>query len=61
MLVLTERDRHLHVMTSITCAGPVVSVASLVVTHSGFGRAYMMVVGPAHRMIVRRACCAEES
>lgn len=53
-LVLTERDRHLDVMTCITCHDRTVSITSSVLTHNGFGKAYMTVVGPAHRMIVAR-------
>ncbi len=53
-LVLTVRDRHLDVMTCLQCEGPLVTVTSSVVTHNAFGRVYMAVVGPAHRVIVRR-------
>ncbi|MFW2545497.1 DUF2867 domain-containing protein [Primorskyibacter sp. 2E107] len=53
MLVLTERDRHLDVMTCISCQGTMVTITSSVVTHNAFGRVYMMLVGPAHRMIVK--------
>jgi hypothetical protein len=52
-LVLTERDRHLDVMTCISCEGPVLTITSSVVTHNLFGRAYMLPVGIAHRVIVR--------
>jgi hypothetical protein len=52
-LVLTERDRHLDVMTSISSAGPILTITSSVITHNGFGRAYMVPVGIAHRLIVR--------
>lgn len=54
LLVLTERDRHLDVMTCISTAGTEVAITSSVVTHNRFGRAYMVVVGPAHRLIVWR-------
>lgn len=53
MLVLTARDRHLDVMTCISTRGPELAVTASVVTHNRFGRAYMLVVGPAHRLIVR--------
>ena len=53
LLVLTERDRHLDVMTCISTAGTELAVTSSVLTHNRFGRAYMLVVGPAHRLIVR--------
>lgn len=56
-LVLSERDRHLDVLTCITATpagqGTEVTILSSVVTHNSFGRAYMLVVGPAHRLIVR--------
>ena len=52
LLVLTERDRHLDVMTCISTAGTRVAIVSSVLTHNLFGRAYMLVVGPAHKLIV---------
>ncbi|WP_368733762.1 DUF2867 domain-containing protein, partial [Glutamicibacter soli] len=52
ILVLTERDRHLDVMTCISTLGNSVTITSSVVTHNAFGRAYMVPVGPAHRLIV---------
>ncbi len=52
-LVLTERDRHLDVMTCIACDGPSVSITSSVDVHNWFGRLYMAPVGVAHRWIVR--------
>ncbi len=53
VLSLTERDRHLDVMTCITTTGGRLAITSSVVTHNSFGRAYMLPVGPAHRLIVR--------
>lgn len=53
LLTLTERDRHLDVMTCISASGNCLAITSSVVTHNRFGRAYMMVVGPAHKLIVR--------
>lgn len=53
LVVLTERDRHLDVMICLTCKGAVLTVTASVVTHNRYGRAYMRVVGPAHRLIVR--------
>lgn len=53
-LVLTERDRHLDVMTCVSTDGPRLTVTTSVVTHNRFGRAYMLPVAPAHRLIVRR-------
>lgn len=51
-LTLTARDRHLDVMICVEGGARLVITAS-VVTHNVFGRAYMWVVGPAHRLIVR--------
>jgi hypothetical protein len=53
-LVLTARDRHLDVMTCVSSAGTRLAVTSSVVTHNLFGRAYMVPVGIAHRLIVNR-------
>lgn len=53
-LVLTERDRHLDVMTCISTQGNILSVTSSVCVHNLFGRVYMIPVGVAHRWIVRR-------
>lgn len=52
VLVLTERDRHLDVMTCISTSPSGVTITSSVVTHNLFGRAYMLPVGIAHRLIV---------
>ena len=52
-LVLTERDRHLDVMTCISAEGMSISVTSSVRVHNGFERAYMVPVGIAHKWIVR--------
>lgn len=52
-LVLTERDRHLDVMTCISTAGHELTITSSVKTHNAFGRAYMVPVGVAHKVIVR--------
>lgn len=54
VLVLTARDRHLDVMTTITTHGGVLTVTSSVKTHNFFGKLYMLPVGPAHKMIVNR-------
>nr|WP_083825799.1 DUF2867 domain-containing protein [Paracoccus sp. TRP] len=53
LLVLNERDRHLDVMTCISTQGAELAITSSVVTHNRCGRAYMVVAGPAHRLIVR--------
>lgn len=52
-LALTERDRHLDVMTCLSIQGDTLSVTSSVCTHNLFGRAYMIPVGIAHPWIVR--------
>ncbi|MCR8827032.1 DUF2867 domain-containing protein [Pseudosulfitobacter koreensis] len=52
-LVLTERDRHVDVMTCISIDGDTLSVTSSVCVHNLFGRVYMIPVGIAHRWIVR--------
>ena len=67
VLVLTERDRHLDVMTCVSTSDKTLAITSSVVTHNAFGRAYMLPVGPAHRLIVngmlrrlkRRLCHAQ--
>lgn len=53
VLVLTERDRHLDVMTCISSDGTTVAITSSVRVHNWFGRAYMVPVGIAHKWIVR--------
>ncbi|PAA23441.1 MULTISPECIES: DUF2867 domain-containing protein [Pseudomonas] len=52
VLVLTERDRHLDVMTCVSMVDRVLTITSSVVTHNTFGRLYMLPVGPAHKLIV---------
>lgn len=52
ILVLTERDRHLDVMTCLSTADQKLTITSSVVTHNRFGRIYMLPVGPAHKLIV---------
>lgn len=52
-LVLTERDRHLDVMTCVSIDDTTVSITSSVVVHNWFGHLYMIPVGVAHRWIVR--------
>lgn len=51
-LALTERDRHLDVMTCISVEDRRLTITSSVIVHNAFGRAYMLVVGPAHKVIV---------
>lgn len=52
-LVLTERDRHLDVMTTLTCVDRRILVTSSVITHNLFGRVYMIPVALAHPIIVK--------
>ncbi len=52
LLVLTERDRHLDVMICLSITDRVLMVTSSVVTHNVFGRIYMLLVGPMHKLIV---------
>lgn len=52
-LVLTERDRHLDVMTCISTNGSIISITSSVRVHNWFGHLYMVPVGIAHKWIVR--------
>lgn len=55
-LLLSERDRHLDVLTCITAvaqgSGTRLTITSSVVTHNGFGRVYMWPVGPGHKLLV---------
>ena len=52
LLALTARDTHLDVMTTVTTYDRVLTITSSVVTHNAFGRAYMVPVGMAHKLIV---------
>lgn len=52
-LLLTERDRHLDVLTCVAVHNRRLWIVSSVVTHNLFGRAYMLPVAVAHRIIVR--------
>ncbi len=51
-LVLTARDSHLDVMISVTSDGNRLAITASVITHNWFGRAYMLPVAPAHKLIV---------
>jgi hypothetical protein len=53
VLSLSERDKHLDVLTCVTCVGTTLTITSSVKVHNRFGRVYMLPVGPAHRWIVR--------
>lgn len=54
-LILTERDRHLDVMTCVSALNGVVTITSSVQCHNRFGHIYMLPVAPAHRIIVRQS------
>lgn len=53
VLTLTARDRHLDVATCVSLHGSQLSISSSVKRHNLFGWFYMLVVGPAHKLIVR--------
>lgn len=53
VLTLSERDSHLDVLTCLSSAGNELTITSSVKTHNAFGRAYMLPVAPAHKLIVR--------
>lgn len=53
VLSLSERDKHLDVLTCVTCVENTLTITSSVKVHNRFGRVYMLPVGPAHRWIVR--------
>ncbi|WP_424978916.1 DUF2867 domain-containing protein [Leisingera sp. S232] len=55
LLTLTARDRHLDVMTCVCCNSGVLSLTTSVVTHTLFGRIYMLPVRPAHKLIVSQS------
>lgn len=53
VLALSERDRHLDVLTCLSRVENELTITSSVITHNLFGRAYMLPVAPAHKLIVR--------
>lgn len=53
VLSLSERDRHRDVLTCVTSVDTTLTITSSVKVHNGFGRIYMLPVGPAHKLIVR--------
>lgn len=53
VLTLSARDKHLDVLTCVSRVGKGLTITSSVKTHNAFGRAYMLPVGPAHKLIVR--------
>jgi len=55
IVTLSVRDKHLDVMTCICVDEKTVSITSSVVTHNIFGRAYMIPVAPAHRLIINKS------
>ncbi|GLQ34594.1 hypothetical protein GCM10007939_08770 [Amylibacter marinus] len=54
VMLLSERDRHLDVLTCVSTKGSQLTITSSVMVHNWFGRIYMVPVAPAHRVIVRR-------
>jgi hypothetical protein len=67
ILTLSERDRHLDVVTCITTHKQRLTITSSVKVHNAFGRLYMIPVAPGHRLIAstimrrfRRECLARE-
>jgi hypothetical protein len=52
ILTLTACDTHLDVMTCVTTYNQTLTITASVITHNAFGRAYMVPVAPAHRLIV---------
>ena len=54
VLTLTARDTHLDVATCISVMDKELSITSSVQTHNLFGKAYMVPVAPAHRVIVSK-------
>ena len=53
VLALSERDRHLDVLTCISTTPTTVTISSSVQTNNLFGRVCMTPVASAHRLIVR--------
>lgn len=53
VMSLSERDKHLDVLTCVTCVENTLTITSSVKVHNRFGRLYMLPVAPAHRLIVR--------
>lgn len=53
VLALSERDSHLDVLTCLSRTENELTITSSVITHNAFGRAYMLPVAPAHKLIVR--------
>ena len=53
VMLLTERDKHLDVMTCVSVQDRRLTITSSVRTHNAFGRLYMIPVAPAHKLIVR--------
>lgn len=57
-LTLSERDKHLDVLTCISTDKNRVTITSSVKVHNRFGHAYMVPVGPAHKLIVAYSLAA---
>ena len=52
ILTLSSRDRHLDVLTCVTTSNRRLTITSSVKTQNLFGKAYMLPVAPAHKLIV---------
>lgn len=52
-IVVGEDDRHLDFRLSILCAGDQLTVTTVVHCHNLLGRAYIFVIAPFHRMVVK--------
>lgn len=52
LLVMTERDTHLDVMTCVSTFDQRLTITSSVVLHNWFGHLYILTVGPGHKLIV---------
>jgi hypothetical protein len=59
-IVVGEDDRHLDFRVSVLCSsgpgpeiGPLLTVSTVVHCHNRLGRAYLLVIAPFHRMVVR--------
>jgi hypothetical protein len=59
-IVVGEDDRHLDFRVSVLCSGgrapdtmPQLTISTVVHCHNLLGRAYLLVIAPFHRMVVK--------
>jgi hypothetical protein len=52
-IVLGEDDRHLDFRVSVLCTSHEVTVTTVVHCHNLLGRAYLFVIAPFHRLVVK--------